>query len=89
MNRYALKGNCKNRDEAYPELDRIINDHGFLVAFEKYPDESLDLMLEMNEIQMASLLSNLQKHLNFTDTKILECNPEKTCNIHLHLDFSY
>lgn len=89
MNRYALTGNfCKNREDAFLELEKVIVDHGYVVAFDKLSEESVNLILEVNETLMASLIANLQKHLDFSDSKILENNPDKTCNVHLYLKFN-
>ena len=89
MNRYALTGNfCKNREDAFLEIEKIIQQHGYVVAFDKFSEESINLLLEVNETLLAGLITDLQKHLAFNDSRIVESNPGKTCNVHLNLKFN-
>lgn len=84
---------CNNRKllqkqgRSFRELENIIKSHGFIVAFEKLSEKTLKLMLELEEIQVLGLLNNLEKHIELTSSKIMESKPEKTCNVHLHLNF--
>lgn len=89
MNRYALTGNfSRNREEAFLELEKVIHEFGYVVAFDKISEESVNLLLEVNEALLASLISNLQKQMDLYDSRIVETNPAKTCNVHLYCKFS-
>lgn len=88
MNTYILNGHCqKNQEDTLIGLEKMINDHGTIVAYNKQSDVSLTLMAEISEIHLENLMGNLEKLMSVKDLKLEEAQPEKKCNVLLNLSF--
>lgn len=88
MNKYIFSGNClKDQEDTLLRLEKMINDHGTIVAFNKKSDDSLTLMAEVNEIHVEHLMGRLEKLMSMQDLKLEESEPEKRCNVLLNLNF--
>lgn len=89
MYKYSFKGQCpENREKALSEVEGIIKNHGFIVAFNKSTDTTINLMIEVAETKVESLLSDLEKCIEVLEFNSNETHSGTSCKVLLSLIFS-
>lgn len=88
MNQYVINGLCRqDHQEFLKTLETVINNQGFIVAFNKSDENSMSVLLEFTEINIEPLLFKIEKIVNMNNTFLNENNPEKNCYVLFNLQF--
>lgn len=89
MYRYSFKGHCsKSREIAFCEVEKIIKAYGDIVAYNKLSDTSMNLMIEMPEEEVESMIFYLEKYMSLSDLKKNKTESGKECKVLINLLFA-
>jgi len=89
MKRFFLTGYySKERTTGVSEIERIINQTGFIVDFKMFSDISLSLTIEIEERKVDRLCDDLQTIMSLNSFNKLNLNSESECVVFLNITFT-
>jgi predicted nucleic-acid-binding protein len=89
MYTYSLKGRCPDeREKAFSAVENIIRNHGLIVAFSKPTETSINLIIEVKEQKLESLISYLGKYMSLSEINASESAHGINCKVLVNMFFS-
>lgn len=82
-------GYCnKERIVATYEIEKIVNNYGYITDFKQYSDLSIMLKIELEELKIAPLHRALGRYISMNDTETPDSASEAERVIFLNLTFT-
>lgn len=88
MNTIFWAGYCTNeRIIAISEIEKIINNHGYIVDFKQFSDISLSIKIELEELNIDKLFIALKEYMSLNDFEKINSSSNRERLIFLNVTF--
>ena len=88
MKRIFWTGYCnKERTTAIYEIEKILSNYGFVTDFRRFSDISISMTIEIEELKIDQLYSDLKKYLSLNSFEKLNSDSNNECIIYLNTSF--
>lgn len=78
----------KDRNQAIFELEKIINNHGFITSFNRFSDIAISLIIEIEQRKINALYNDLVNFCSISEICNIDSDSETECIILLNLTFT-
>lgn len=88
MNIIFWTGYCnRGRYAAISEIEKIVDDYGYITDFKQFSDISISIKIELEELNIDKLYSSLKNYLSLNDFVGLNSKSNKERIIYLNVTF--
>jgi len=88
MNTIFWTGYCNNeRMIAINEIEKIINNYGYITDFKQFSDISLSIKIELEELNIDKLYSALKHYISINDFEKIKSSSNRERLIFLNVNF--
>jgi hypothetical protein len=80
--------NKQDRYLAVSEIEKIVNNYGYITDFKQFSDISMTIAIELEELRVDELYLALKSYMNLDDFDLLSSTSNSDCLIFLNITFT-